>query len=72
MMSDFDLFVLPGGPSSFALKDDTSVLDLVHSFHGAEKLICAIYIVPNFTKCQCFKKCKLLCPSMHISCPTRC
>ncbi|MDR1890910.1 MAG: DJ-1/PfpI family protein [Puniceicoccales bacterium] len=46
MVSDFDGLILPGGPSSFSLKDDTSVLDLVRSFHGAEKMICAICAAP--------------------------
>jgi 4-methyl-5(b-hydroxyethyl)-thiazole monophosphate biosynthesis len=44
--SNFDGLILPGGPSSFSLKDDAAVLDLVRSFHGAGKLICAICAAP--------------------------
>ncbi|MDR2776790.1 MAG: DJ-1/PfpI family protein [Puniceicoccales bacterium] len=45
-VSNFDGLILPGGPSSFSLKDDATVLDLVRSFHGAGKLIGAICAAP--------------------------
>jgi 4-methyl-5(b-hydroxyethyl)-thiazole monophosphate biosynthesis len=45
-VSNFDGLILPGGPSSFSLKDNAAVLNLVRSFHGAGKLICAIYAAP--------------------------
>ncbi|MDR2629017.1 MAG: DJ-1/PfpI family protein [Puniceicoccales bacterium] len=45
-VSNFDGLILPGGPSSFSLKDDVAVLNLVRSFHGADKLIGAICAAP--------------------------
>ncbi|MDR2778912.1 MAG: DJ-1/PfpI family protein [Puniceicoccales bacterium] len=46
IVSNFDGLILPGGPSSFTLKDDAFVLDLVRFFHKAKKLICAICAAP--------------------------
>ncbi|MDR1528036.1 MAG: DJ-1/PfpI family protein [Puniceicoccales bacterium] len=46
VVSNFDGLILPGGPGSFSLKDDVAVLNLVRSFHGAGKLVCAICAAP--------------------------
>ncbi|MDR0742389.1 MAG: DJ-1/PfpI family protein [Puniceicoccales bacterium] len=45
-VSNFDGLILPGGPGSFSLKDDGAVLNLVRSFHEADKLMCAICAAP--------------------------
>jgi 4-methyl-5(b-hydroxyethyl)-thiazole monophosphate biosynthesis len=42
----FDALLLPGGPGSFALKDDAPTIGVVRSFHSAGKLICAICAAP--------------------------
>ncbi|MDR3144517.1 MAG: DJ-1/PfpI family protein [Puniceicoccales bacterium] len=43
---EFDALFLPGGPGSFALKDDAAVLAIVRGFHAAGKLICALCAAP--------------------------
>jgi 4-methyl-5(b-hydroxyethyl)-thiazole monophosphate biosynthesis len=44
--SIFDCLLLPGGPGTFTLKDNSSVLDAVRAFANGGKLVCAICAAP--------------------------
>ena len=46
---NFDLFVLPGGPAVFDLREQPRVLDLIRRFHLEERIIGAICAAP----CSC-------------------
>ena len=43
---DFDLLVLPGGPSVFDLRENSQVLSLIQEFHNSGKPIGAICAAP--------------------------
>jgi len=45
-VESFDLLVLPGGPSVFKLREKRMILELIKSFHTAEKPIGAICAAP--------------------------
>ena len=49
-IDDFDGIVLPGGPSSFTLKDQPAVLNFVKSFHEHDRWIAAICAAPLILK----------------------
>ena len=46
--ADFDLLVLPGGPSVFDLRENSQVLSLIQEFHHSGKPIGAICAAPYF------------------------
>lgn len=69
---NFDMLIIPGGPSSFTMKDDINVLSIVKQFFQHNKWIAAICAAPIILHNAGILKDKKYCshPCVHEELPT--